>query len=128
MTRRLSLRKLERRELVWLIVGFAVCLLLWGFISLAGEVMEGDTQAFDTRILQTLRDPVDLARPRGPSWLEPALLDLTAIGGPTVLGLVVISVVGYLLLQARYRTALVILITAASGEVANNILKNFFER
>lgn len=121
-------RRLERRELVWLIVGLGVCLLLWGFISLAGEVMEGDTQAFDTRILQALRDPADPTRPRGPSWLEPALFDLTAIGGPTVLGLVVISVVGFLLLQARYRTALVILITAASGEVANNVLKNFFER
>lgn len=128
MTPRRPRWRFERHELVWLIVGFGICLLLWGFISLAGEVMEGDTQAFDTRILRALRDPADLARPRGPSWLEPALLDLTAVGGPTVLGLVVISVVGYLLLQTRYRMALVILITAASGEVANNILKNFFER
>ena len=126
--RRISLRKLERRELIGLIVGLVVCLLLWGFIALAGEVMEGDTQAFDTRILQALRDPADPARPRGPSWLTPALLDLTAIGGPTVLGLVVVSVAGFLLLQARYRTALVILITSASGEVVNNVLKNFFER
>ena len=93
--------RLDRRELIALIVGLAACLLLWGFIALAGEVMEGDTQALDTQILQSLRDPDDPARPRGPSWLEPALLDLTAIGGPTVLGLVVISVVGFLLLQGR---------------------------
>jgi undecaprenyl-diphosphatase len=126
--RRVRFRKLDRRELTWLIVGLGTCLLLWGFITLADEVMEGDTQTVDTRILQALRDPEDQARPRGPGWLEPALLDLTALGGPTVLGLVVISIVGFLLLQGRYRTALVILVTAASAEFANVGLKGFFDR
>ena len=126
--RRPHFRKLERHELGWLIAGLTVCLLLWGFLALASEVMEGDTTALDTKILVSLRKADDPSRPIGPAWMETALLDLTAIGGPTVLGLVVLSVVGFLALQGRYRTALVVLITAASGEVANVAMKNAFLR
>jgi undecaprenyl-diphosphatase len=124
----LRLRKLERRELGGLIVGLIVCLLLWGFLALSSEVMEGDTKTLDTKILVSLRKADDPSRPIGPAWIETALLDLTAIGGPTVLGLVVLSVVGFLALQARYRTALVVLITAVSGEMANIGMKNIFLR
>src|SRR3954468_8880366 len=83
----LGLDRLERHELTWLMVGLTACVLLFVFVSLAGQVMEGDTQAFDLRILRALRDPADPSRPIGPDWLTGSLLDLTAIGGPTVLAL-----------------------------------------
>jgi undecaprenyl-diphosphatase len=121
-------RKLERRELTWLIAGVGACLLLWGFLALASEVMEGDTSTLDTRILVALRKADDPSRPIGPSWVETALLDVTALGGPTVLGLVVLSVVGFLALQERYRTAVGVLATAGSGEIANYAMKNLFLR
>jgi undecaprenyl-diphosphatase len=121
-------RKLERHEITWLIVGLGACMLLWAFVALAGEVMEGDTQALDARILVALRDPADPSRPLGPAWLEGALLDLTAIGGPVVLGLAVAAIAGFLFLQERYRTALVILVTAGSGELANQVMKFAFAR
>src|SRR5690348_16750019 len=35
---------------------------LWGFVWLAGEVLEGDTRAFDTRLL-LLRNPADASDP-----------------------------------------------------------------
>ena len=124
----LRLRRLERHEITWLIVGAGVCLLLWGFLSLADEVMEGDTTTMDTRILRAFRKADDPARPIGPDWVENSLLDLTALGGPTVLGLVVVSVAGFLLLQTRYHTAIVVLATAASGEIANYAMKNLFQR
>lgn len=122
------LRRLERHEITWLAVGLGACILLFLFVALAGEVMEGDTRALDTRILLALRDPLDPSRPRGPAWIEGALFDLTSIGGSTVLGLVVLAITGFLVLQTRYRTALVILATAASGEVLNAVLKNAFMR
>ena len=122
------LRRLERRELTWLVAGLVACVLLFLFLMLAGEVMEGDTQAFDTRIVRALRSPVDPSRPRGPAWLEFALLDLTALGGSTILGLMVLAIAGFLFLQERYRTALVIIITSASGEAVNALLKHLFER
>jgi undecaprenyl-diphosphatase len=124
----LRFRKLERHEITWLAIGACVCLLLWGFLSLADEVMEGDTATLDTRILRAFRKADDPSRPIGPEWVENSLLDLTALGGPTVLGLVVVSVAGFLLLQTRYHTALVVLVTAASGEIANMAMKNVFLR
>jgi undecaprenyl-diphosphatase len=124
----LRLNRLERHELTWLIVGLGACVLLFVFINFAGEVMEGDTLAFDTRILRALRSPTDPAKPLGPPWIENALLDLTAIGGTTVLGLVTLAVVGFMLLQKRYRTALFVLATAATGELLNAGMKHLFNR
>ena len=119
---------MKRRELTWLFVGLAACGLLLGFILLAGEVTEGDTQAFDTKILRALRSPDDPSRPIGPAWIEAALLDLTALGGPTVLALVVLAVIGFLLLQKRIRTALLVAVTTFSGELLGNVLKHAFNR
>jgi undecaprenyl-diphosphatase len=124
----LRLRKFERHELIWLSVGLVACVLIWVFLSLAGEVTEGDTEAFDVKILQALRSDTDPSKPVGPEWMKSALLDLTAIGGPFVLGLVVFAVTGFLLLQTRYRTALLVLITAISGEMLSMALKQTFNR
>jgi len=123
-----QLRRLERHEITWLLVGVGVCLLLWGFLALASEVMEGDTTSLDTTILRALRKADDPSRPIGPGWLQGVVLDLTALGGPTVLWLVVLSVVGFLLLQERYHTAAVVMATAASGDILNFVLKNLFLR
>jgi undecaprenyl-diphosphatase len=119
---------LDRKELSWLILGLASCALIWIFLILAGEIAEGETQAFDVMILKALRSPDDLSKPIGPAWLEGALLDLTALGGSTVLGLVIFAVVGFLLLQTRYRTALVVAITSISGELVSSLLKQAFNR
>ena len=128
MPRKLLRRGLERHELTWLFVGLGACVLLFVFVTLAGEVTDGDTQAFDTRILQALRDPADPAKPIGPAWLEGSMIDLTAIGGPTVLGLTVVIVAGFLVLQTRYRTALVVAITSFSAELLSNVMKHAFNR
>jgi undecaprenyl-diphosphatase len=119
---------LKRRELTWLFVGLAACVLLLVFLTLASEVVEGDTQAFDTKILQALRDPHDPSKPIGPEWIEVSLLDLTALGGPTVLTLVVLAVIGFLLLQTRHRTALFVVATWLSGELVTSGLKHAFNR
>jgi undecaprenyl-diphosphatase len=54
--------RVVRRELHWLIIGLGSCVLLWVFLSLAGEIAEGDTQAFDIMILKALRAPDDPSR------------------------------------------------------------------
>ena len=53
---------------------------------------------------------------------------MTALGGPTVIWLVVSSVIGFLCLQARYRTALMVALAAGSGEMLNQLLKLLFMR
>jgi undecaprenyl-diphosphatase len=122
------LTRLERRELTWLLVGLGGCILLLIFLKLASEVTEGETLAFDRRIVLAFRSPDDPSRPIGPAWIESVLLDLTAIGGPTVLGLVVLAIIGFMVLQTRYWTALFMFLTAASGEVVGFAMKSLFAR
>lgn len=126
ISRRLT--RLERREITWLLVGLASCVLLLGFLKLASEVMEGDTQAMDTKIVRALRKADDPSKPIGPPWMEGVLEDLTALGGPTVTWLVMLSITGYLLLQTRYRTAFFAFATAASGDLVNHAIKHVFAR
>jgi len=121
-------RRLEREQLRVLVIGLALCALLFLFLRLASEVMEGDTQAFDVAILRSLRDAADPARPIGPAWMETALVDITALGSPVVLGLIVVIITGYLLLEARYKTALIVAMTAITSEVLDEFLKLVFAR
>lgn len=120
--------RLERRELTWLLVGLGACVLLLVFLKLASEVTEGETLAFDTRIVRALRSADDPSRPIGPAWLPGVFEDLTALGGPTVLSLVILAVTGYLVLQQRYRTAIFIFASAATGELLSEGLKRTFLR
>jgi undecaprenyl-diphosphatase len=122
------LRKLERKQLTVLLIGLGLCAVLLLFIRLAGEVMEGDTQAFDVRMLRGLRSAADRSRPVGPAWVEGVLLDVTALGGPTVLTLIVLIISGYLLLQQRFLTAFIVLATSISGEIIDALLKLLFAR
>jgi undecaprenyl-diphosphatase len=124
----LGFDRLERREITWLAVGVTACALLLLFLVLAGRVAGGDTLAFDTKILRALRSPDDPRRPIGPDWIASSLVDLTALGSPTVLGLVVLTVVGFLLLQGRSRTAITVAITCFSGELVDNAMKHGFNR
>lgn len=122
------LTRLERHEIAWLLVGLGGCVLVLVFLKLASAVMGGETLAFDKRIVLAFRKADDLSRPIGPAWVEGSLLDVTALGGPTVISLVVLAIVGFLVLQARYRSAVAILLTAASGEILNAALKSMFMR
>lgn len=122
------LSRRERHEIAWLLVGLASCVLLLLFLKLASEVMEGDTQSMDTQIVRALRKADDPSKPIGPPWVEGVLEDLTALGGPTVTWLVMLSLTGYLLLQTKYRTALFVFVTAASGDLVNHAIKGVFSR
>ena len=121
-------RRLERREFQLLLVGLGLCALAFLFMRLASEVMEGDTQAIDVQILRTLRDAADPSRPIGPDWMEGVLVDITALGSPVVLGLIVLIITGYLLLESRYVTAVIVLATSISSEIVDELLKLLFAR
>jgi len=96
--------------------------------QLASEVLEGETQSFDRRILLALRSPDDLARPIGPAWMVGSALDITALGGATVLGMTVFAVAGFLLLQGLWRRALFATVAAFGGWFLNGALKQLFQR
>ncbi|HTM04486.1 MAG TPA: phosphatase PAP2 family protein [Vicinamibacterales bacterium] len=121
-------RRLERDELIVLLVGVGVCAGLFLFIRLAGEVMRGDTQAFDVQIVRGLRSAADPSIPKGPVWLQSVLLDMTALGSGPVLGLIVLIITGYLLLVRRLVTASIVLVTFIGGEIVDESLKALFMR
>ena len=120
--------KRDRTELAILVGGLLLVLLTFVTFELAGAVLEGDTQAFDERVLTSLRRPEDLSRPIGPRWLHSAAIDITALGAAPVLGLAVAAIVGFLLLQGMHRTALFVLAASIGGWLLNNVLKLAFAR
>ena len=119
---------LREKDLLLLLAVLVVVLGAWAFIALADEVAEGGTQKLDDRILRSLRDPADLARPIGPAWLEESARDLTALGGFTVLPLMIAAVVGYLGMARKYHAMCLVLGATVSGLLLSLLLKHSFER
>lgn len=116
------------RELSFLLFLFLLSGALWAFVSLAEEVMEGDTEAFDDAILLSLREPADVSDPLGPGWLEEAGRDLTALGGIPVLGLVTLTVCSYLVLVRRRQAAAVVAVATVGALLLSTVLKDLIDR
>ncbi len=108
---------------VVLVVGGA-----WLFVELADEVIEGSTATIDERLLLALREPTDLTDPLGPPWVEETVRDFTALGGAAVLFLLTASVVGYWVIQRKYRAALLLVLAVIGGLVLSQFLKSTFGR
>jgi undecaprenyl-diphosphatase len=99
-----------------------------GFIALADEILEQETQGFDEAVVRAMRRADDPSLPIGPRWLRGAALDLTALGGVTVLTLVTLAVCGFLALVRHFRSMLLVLVSTVGGAVLNFALKAFFSR
>ena len=113
----------------WLLASLlAIAALVLAFGWLAGEVMEGDTEAFDRKLLGLFRSAADPTRPVGPAWLVEMARDVTALGSFSVLAILLLAVVGYLLLAGRPRAASLVLIAVIGGDAISHLLKMGFER
>ena len=66
--------------------------------------------------------------PIGPRWLLSAALDITALGSATVIGLTVVAVTGFLVLQGMWRTGLFVALASGGALVVNTALKQFVQR
>lgn len=106
----------------------AVALLLFAFVSLASEVIEGDMRAFDERLLLALRMPEDLSVPLGPPWLHEMVRDFTALGSTGVLTIVTLGAAGFLAIRRKGRTAIFVLAAVIGGVLLGNALKIGFSR
>lgn len=120
--------RLGRHELTLLLGMVAAAGLLLAFVELAGEVMEGETTAFDRTILLALRVSGDPADPLGPPWLEAAARNLTALGSITVLTLITLFALGFLLLQEKRGAALLVLLSVGGGMIISTLLKLGIDR
>lgn len=118
---------LARREIMPLAILFSTGLLLLAFAEIADDVGEGDTRAFDERLLLALRTR-DLADPIGPRWFEQSVADITALGGFAVLALLTLLAIGYLLALKKWGGALLLLIATLGGAVLSEGMKLGFNR
>lgn len=103
-------------------------LLVWGFASVADEVTEGETAAFDKAVTAFFREPGHLEDPWGPIWLEEAVRDVTALGSVTILALVVIASVAYLAFAGKARSAAFVAASVIGGTLLSTALKAWFNR
>jgi undecaprenyl-diphosphatase len=101
----------------------AIAVLLFTFGSIAEEVIEGEPFVFDRVLLLAMRESGNPAIPIGPPWLPEAARDVTSLGSAMVIGLILFSIMGYLLLARRRAAALWIFGAVAGGILLNDLLK-----
>ena len=123
-----SVWKFMAAEALLLLAALVVLIALNSFTELADDVNEGDTQGFDEWVLRSLRRADDPAVPIGPQWLHEVGIDLTALGSSVVVFLFTGAVVGFLLIQRRYRLASLVVVSVVGGLLVNFGLKQFFDR
>jgi undecaprenyl-diphosphatase len=111
-----------------LLVTLVIVAGTWVFVELAGEMLEGDTQAFDRWLLDTLRSPENHEWPRGPRWLVEVGRDVTAFGSSVVVALLTAAVVGHLWLQRKYGALWFVVVVTAGGGLLSHLLKELFAR
>jgi undecaprenyl-diphosphatase len=116
------------REARWPLTLLAVAVLFLSFGLLAEEVMEGETAAFDRRLLLVFRDSVDVSRLLGPRWLPEVLRDITSLGSTVILAIVMTVVLGYLAFAKDWRSGSFILMAVLGGQAISTLLKLAFER
>ena len=100
-------RTLRTPALVLCLAGLAA----FGLVT--REMLEGDTRRVDTAILVWFRTAGSLAVPRGPVWLTQTAVDLSALGGFTVLWILSLAAIGFLVLERRRGDA--VLLAASIG-------------
>lgn len=106
----------------------AAAAVIWGFVEIADEVLEGESEAFDRAVILALRSAADPNDPLGPPWFEEMMRDFTALGGFPVLTVMVLAVAGYLLLARKPRTAVLVVLASVGGTVLSSALKFGFSR
>lgn len=94
----------------------------WGFIELTDEVVEGETGAFDERVIGWM------AGHEGPRWLQIMGRDVTALGGVAVLVGMTVAVAGYFALRRKFHVVVLLFVATVGGTLLNTGLKQIIGR
>ncbi|MBI1405591.1 MAG: phosphatase PAP2 family protein [Caulobacter sp.] len=121
-------RTLARREAGAVVAVLVAAAALWLFLSVAGEVAEGETLKIDRALLLMLRMTHDPTVTVGPLWLRTALMDFTSLGSVAVLTLVVAGTAGLFASLRRWPEAVMLVAASGGGVAISQGLKLMFGR
>lgn len=110
-------------EILMLVALLIVVLGTWGFIHLADRVMAGSTENFDQRVVHSFRYFVNNHVPLDEPTIKQSFLDISALGGPTVLFMMAAAIVIFLLWDRRYNAMLLVLMATGGGVILAYLLK-----
>jgi undecaprenyl-diphosphatase len=107
---------------IFIVLGAAVALgATWVFVRIAGEVREGETQAFDVAVLRFMEA-------HKTPFLDRLAIEITFLGtGVIVLMIVAISGM-FLWLTKHKHSALLLMVSTAGAILVNGLLKAGFDR
>ena len=98
-------------------------------ITLVGALIDHGSQfAFDRAILLAARGGTPHGTPVGPGWLAPTMVDITALGGETVLVIAVVLTCGFLAIRRRWLTMWLVLGGTVTGSIAVALAKGLVAR
>jgi undecaprenyl-diphosphatase len=101
---------------------------MYGFVTLAGDVFEGQTRSFDEWALRSLRRADDPAVLIGPVWVTEAIRGVTSLGGVAFLVGVNVAVAAAFVARRRYAATAFLLAAVLSGLIVSLTLKAWFDR
>ena len=107
---------------VWLAAGLAFSVfVVWAFLELTDEVLEGESRAFDRAVLLWIHDTF-------PGWLDGPMRLVTALGYYYVV-LPLLAVVAFVFYQRGWRLSAVLLVVSTGGSIVlTTVLKGVFQR
>ena len=111
-----------------LVLLIAVFGTMGGFLELADEMGDKETQSFDEAVILAMREPGDSADPIGPPQMEILARDLTALGGVTVLTIVTLFSFGAAVFSGRAKLGWAALAAVILGRFAMSLLKSGYSR
>jgi undecaprenyl-diphosphatase len=118
-------RRLRRSALVLAAISAGLAV---GFLSLSRAVVRGRTEDLDRYVLLAMRDADDPSDPVGPRWFEEGCRDVTALGGMTVVTLIVASVTAFFWLAGMRHTAIYLTFAVLAAVLLNFAMKQAFDR
>ena len=98
-------------------------------LAILGRTIAGGSRfAFDSAIMLALRQDGNPAVPDGPLWLKQVMVDVTALGGETVLTLAAAVTIAFLVVNRHLLAAALVFGGTASGSIAVALAKNLVGR
>jgi undecaprenyl-diphosphatase len=106
----------------WLAAGLAFsAFVVWAFVDLTDEVLEGESRAFDTTVLLWIHSTF-------PGWLDGPMSIVTALGYYWFV-LPLLGVVLFFFYRRGWRLSAILLVVSTAGSVVlTTVLKSVFER